>query len=220
VIVATEKAIEYHGGFTDDGGTGNLLKHVENIRAFGIDPVVAVNRFPGDTSDGLRRILDFCEEHGVRAAAYESYERGPEGAVELAALVEQAIVKNQNSFQFLYPESASVRQKIETIAKVIYGADGVDYDHAAETAIDLIEDHGEGQVPVCMAKTQMSLSGSAKLRGRPKGFRIRVNEVTLSAGAGFVLAICGKMMTMPGLPKVPAAARIKVDDQGNVTGLA
>ena len=222
VVVATEKAIEYHGGFKPDGGTGNLLKHVENIRAFGIEPVVAVNRFPGDTDDGLRRILDFCEEQGVRAAPYEAYEKGPEGAAELAAIVDQAIAQNssEESFRFLYPETASVREKIETIARVVYGADGVDYDHSAESSIDLIEKHGEGQVPVCMAKTQMSLSGSAKLRGRPRGFRIRVNEVTLSAGAGFVLVICGKMMTMPGLPKVPAAAKIKVDDQGRVSGLS
>jgi formate--tetrahydrofolate ligase len=222
VIVATERAIEYHGGFKDDGGTGNLLKHVENMRAFGLEPVVAVNRFPDDTSDGLARILDFCEQHGVRSAPYEGYAKGGDGAVELASLVEEARDANEkaDSFRLLYPDSASIREKIDTVARTIYGADGVDYDHAAEASIDLIEDHGQGNVPVCMAKTQNSLSDTGKLRGRPKGFRIRVNEVVLSAGAGFVVAICGKMMTMPGLPKEPVAVRIKVDDQGRATGLS
>ena len=222
VIVATEKAIEYHGGFKDDGGSGNLLKHIENMRTFGLEPVVAVNRFPDDTVDGLARILDFCERHGVRAAPYEGFARGVEGAVELAGLVDDACAVNESagSFRLLYPDSASIREKIDTVARSIYGADGVDYDHAAEVSIDLIEEHGQGGVPVCMAKTQKSLSDSGKLRGRPKGFRIRVNEVVLAAGAGFVVAICGKIMTMPGLPREPVAVRIKVDDQGRVTGLS
>ena len=222
VIVATQKAIEYHGGFTPDGGSGNLLKHIENVRAFGLEPVVAVNRFPDDDADTLRRIVDFCDEHDVRAALYESFEKGPEGAVELARLVEESIEQNGQaaSFQFLYPEVASLREKIETIACIIYGAEGVDYDRAAELSLDLIEETGHGQMPVCMAKTQKSLSDTARLRGRPRGFRIRVNEVTLSAGAGFVVAICGKIMTMPGLPREPAAVRIEVDDDGNATGLA
>jgi formate--tetrahydrofolate ligase len=212
VIVATEKAIEYHGGFSEDGGTGNLMKHVENMRAFGVEPVVAVNRFPGDTAESLPRILDFCAEKGVRAAPYESFEKGPPGAEDLARLVDEAIEQNRgsDSFHLLYPDSASIREKIDTVARAMYGADGVDYDRDAELSIDLIEDHGQGQVPVCMAKTQKSLSDSARLRGRPTGFRIRVNEVRLSAGAGFAVVICGKMMTMPGLPKEPAAVRIKV----------
>jgi formate--tetrahydrofolate ligase len=222
VIVATAKAIEYHGGFKEDGGTGNLMKHVENMRAFGIEPVVAVNRFPGDTDAELRKIVDFCSEQGVRAAPYESFQKGPEGAGELAGLVDEVIEQNRgsDSFRFLYPDSASIREKIEIIARTMYGADGVDYDRDAENSIDLIEKHGQGQVPVCMAKTQKSLSDSARLRGRPKGFRIHVNEVRLSAGAGFVVVICGKMMTMPGLPKEPAAVRIRVDDEGNATGLS
>jgi formate--tetrahydrofolate ligase len=222
VIVATAKAIEHHGGFKEDGGTGNLMKHVENMRAFGIEPVVAVNRFPGDTAEALRRIVDFCTEQGVRAAPYESVEKGPEGAAELAELVDEAIEQNRgsDSFRFLYPDSASIREKIDIVARTIYGADGVDYDREAEQSIDLIEKHGQGQVPVCMAKTQKSLTDSARLRGRPKDFRIRVNEVRLSAGAGFVVVICGKMMTMPGLPKEPAAVRIRVDDEGNATGLS
>ena len=222
VIVATVKAIEYHGGFADDGGTGNLMKHVENMRAFGVEPVVAVNRFPDDTDEALHRIVDFCVEKGVRAAIYESFDKGPEGAVELAGFVDEAIAQTQgsDSFRFLYPDSASIREKIDTVARAMYGADGVDYDRAAEHSIDLIEKHGQGQVPVCMAKTQKSLSDTARLRGRPKGFRIHVNEVRLSAGAGFVVVICGQMMTMPGLPKEPAAVRIRVDDEGNATGLS
>jgi formate--tetrahydrofolate ligase len=222
VIVATQQAIEHHGGFKEDGGTGNLLKHIENMRAFGLEPVVAVNQFPGDDPGTLQRIIDFCSGHGVRAASYESFERGPDGASELAKLVEEAIEQNRSSdsFDFLYPDSASLREKIDTVARTVYGADGVDYDREAELALDLIEEHGQGRVPICMAKTQKSLSDSARLRGRPKGFRIRVNEVILSAGAGFVVVICGKMMTMPGLPKEPAAVRIKVDDHGNATGLS
>ncbi len=148
--------------------------------------------------------------------------KGPEGAEQLAAAVELAIERNRksDSFRFLYPDSASIREKIATVARTIYGADGVDFDREAELAIDLIEEHGPGNVPVCMAKTQKSLSDTARLRGRPKGFRVRINEVVLSAGAGFVVAICGKMMTMPGLPKEPAAVRIRVGDDGRVTGLS
>ena len=222
VIVATVKAIEHHGGYSETGGSGNLLKHVENMRAFGLEPVVAVNRFEGDSPEGLKRILDFCAERDIPAAPYEAVARGPEGAEELAALVDAAIERNQkaDSFRFLYPDKASIREKITTVARTIYGADGVDFDREAELAIDLIEEHGQSDVPVCMAKTQKSLSDSARLRGRPKGFRVRVNEVVLSAGAGFVVAICGKMMTMPGLPKEPAAVRIRVDDDGRVTGLS
>ena len=222
VIVATEKALEYHGGFKPDGGSGNLLKHIENMRKFGVEPVVAVNRFTDDTPEGLQKILAFCKEHKVRAAPYEGFARGPDGATQLAALVDEAIAENQksNSFRYLYPLEAPLREKIETIAQEVYGADGVDFDRKASTAIDLIEKHGKGQVPVCMAKTQKSLSASARLRGRPAGFRINVNEIRLSAGAGFVVAICGEMMTMPGLPREPAAIRIRVDDDGNATGLS
>jgi formate--tetrahydrofolate ligase len=192
------------------------------MRAFGIEPVVAVNLFPGDTPENLRRILDFCAEQGVRAAPYESVEKGPAGADELARLVDEAVEQNQasDSFRLLYADSAPLREKIDVVARTMYGASGVDYDRGAELSIDLIEKHGQGEVPVCMAKTQKSLSDSARLRGRPEGFRIRVNEVRLSAGAGFVVVICGEMMTMPGLPKEPAAVRIKVDDQGNATGLS
>ncbi|MEE2675152.1 MAG: formate--tetrahydrofolate ligase [Myxococcota bacterium] len=222
VIVATEKAIEHHGGFAEEGGSGNLLKHIENMRAFGLEPVVAVNRFEGDSAEGLKRILAFCAEQGVRAAAYTAVADGPEGAEELAKLVDEAVEENRakDSYHSLYPDSASIRQKIDTIARTLYGADGVEYDSKAETAIDLIEKHGQGDLPVCMAKTPKSLSDVASLRGRPKGFRLRVTEVILSAGAGFVVVMCGKIMTMPGLPKEPAAVRIRVDDEGNVTGLS
>ncbi len=222
VIVATEKAIEHHGGFVEDGGIGNLLKHIENMRAFGLEPVVAVNRFEGDTADGLKRILAFCAEQGVRAAPYTAVADGPEGAEELAKLVDEAIEENRgkDSYHSLYPDSASIRQKIDMIARTLYGADGVEYDRQAEAAIDLIEEHGQGDLPVCMAKTPKSLSDVASLRGRPKGFRLRVTEVVLSAGAGFVVVLCGKIMTMPGLPKEPAAVRIRVDDEGHVTGLS
>ena len=222
VIVATEKAIEHHGGFAEKGGSGNLLKHIENMRAFGLEPVVAVNRFDGDTAEGLSRILAFCEQHGVRAAPYDAVAQGPAGATSLARLVEEAIEENRvkGGYRPLYPDSSSMREKIERVACLLYGADGVEYDRQAESALDLIEKHGQGNLPVCMAKTQKSLSDQAGLRGRPSGFRLRVNEVVLSAGAGFVVVICGKIMTMPGLPKEPAAVRIRVDDEGRVSGLS
>jgi len=222
VIVATEKAIEHHGGFAENGGSQNLLKHIENMRAFGLEPVVAVNRFEGDTAEGLQKILAFCEEQGVRAAPYDAVSQGPAGAASLAQVVEEAIEENRarDGYHPLYPDSASTREKIEQVATSLYGADGVDYDRRAETALDLIEKHGHGNLPVCMAKTQKSLSDQPGLRGRPAGFRLRVNEVVLSAGAGFVVVICGKIMTMPGLPKEPAAVRIRVDDEGRVSGLS
>lgn len=222
VIVATEKAVDYHGGFDERGGTGNLLKHIENIRSFGINPVVAINKFPGDHQEKLNKIREFCEENDVRAAVYEGYEKGPEGGRALATAVDETIAENgeNGAFKLLYPDSAPIKEKIETIARTIYGAEGVDFDRAAEVSIELIEKNKQGQLPVCMAKTQKSLSDSPALRGRPRGFRIRVNEIRLSAGAGFVVAICGEMMTMPGLPKVPAAVKIKVDDNGRASGLS
>ena len=220
VIVATARAVAYHGGFTATGGLGNLAKHIENIRLFGIEPVVALNRFPDDKPEDLARIIRFCSRQGVEAVVAEHYARGGEGAVDLAQAVLRVVDKKRlPKLRFLYPLEAPLEQKVEAVARKLYGADEVDFDSGARHDLELLNRHGFGKLPVCIAKTPMSLSDDASLRGRPKGFRIKVNELRISAGAGFVVVICGSIMTMPGLPKVPAAARIKVLPSGRATGL-
>ena len=220
VIVATVKAVKYHGGIDEKGGTGNLAKHIENIRKFGIEPVVALNKFTDDTEKDLNDIVKFCESLGVRAVISSHYEDGGKGALKLAEAVLDSININKNK-ELLYQYSLEMplKEKIETVARNIYGAEGVDFERRAETDIDLLTDNGYGNMPVCIAKTPKSLSDNPGLKGRPQKFRITVNEVRISAGAGFVVVICGNIMTMPGLPKMPAALRIKVMPDGRVTGL-
>ena len=220
VIVATAKAVAYHGGFTASGGLGNLAKHIENIRLFGVEPVVALNRFPNDQPAELEKIIRFCSRLGVQAVIAEHYARGGEGAIGLAEAVLRVIQKNRRGkLRFLYPMDAPLEKKIEALARKLYGADGVDFDAGARHSLELLNRHGFVKMPVCIAKTPMSLSDQPSLRGRPRGFRIQVNELRISAGAGFVVAICGSIVTMPGLPKVPAAARIQVLPSGHATGL-
>ena len=220
VIVATAKAVAYHGGFTATGGLGNLAKHIENIRFFGVEPVVALNRFPDDKPEDLARIIRFCSRQGVDAVVAEHYARGGEGAVELAHAVLRVADKNQRrKLRFPYSLELPLERKIEAVASKLYGADGVDFDPAARRDLELLNRHGFAKLPVCIAKTPLSLSDDPARRGRPTGFRIKVNELRISAGAGFVVVICGSIMTMPGLPKVPAAARIKVLPSGRATGL-
>ncbi len=220
VIVATAKAIEYHGGFKDSGGTGNLAKHIENIRIFGIQPVVCISRFPDDTPAGLRKIVKFCEAQDVEAVVGEHFDRGATGAVELAEAVLRATAKHRRAEpHYLYPLDMPLDKKIETVAKKLYGADGADLDRRAREDLALLEKQGLTNLPVCIAKTPLSLSDNPSLRGRPSGFRITVNELRISAGAGFIVAICGNIVTMPGLPKVPAAAKIRVLPSGRATGL-
>ena len=221
VIVATAKAVAFHGGFTATGGLGNLAKHIENIRLFGLEPVVALNRFPDDKPEDLTRIVRFCARQGVEAVVAEHYARGGEGAVELARAVLRVVGKNhRRKLRFIYRLEMPLEQKIEAVARKLYGADGVDFDSGARHDLELLKRHGFAKLPVCIAKTPMSLSDDPALRGRPKGFRIKVNELRISAGAGFVVVICGSIVTMPGLPKVPAAARIKVLPSGRATGLS
>lgn len=220
VIVATVKAIMHHGGFNDKGGTGNLAKHIENIRLFGLNPVIALNKFTDDKKEDLDRIIDFCKELGVKAVVASHFEHGGKGAEDLAKAVIESTKQQQNKkLQFLYPVAAGLKEKIEILARNIYGADGVDFDRRAETDIDLLTDNGYGNLPVCVAKTPKSLSDNPKLKGRPSGFKLTVNELRISSGAGFVVVICGNIMTMPGLPKVPAALRIKISPNGKATGL-
>ena len=221
VIVATAKAIEYHGGRKPTGGFGNLLKHIENIRAFGLEPVVAINRFTDDKPQDLSAIVKFCEKNDVEAIIAEHYQKGGEGAVELANAVLRAIQKNKRrKFRFLYDLNLPLEKKIEKVARTIYGADGVEFDKTAQNDLKTLEKLGYSNLPICVAKTPLSLSDDASLRGRPTGFKIRVNELRISAGAGFVVVICGNIVTMPGLPKVPAAARIKILPDGRATGLS
>jgi formate--tetrahydrofolate ligase len=221
VIVATAKAIDYHGGFTENGGLGNLAKHIENIRLFGLEPVVGINRFASDKPQQLARIVKFCERKGVEAAVADHYRKGGEGAIDLAEAVKRTIERNKNKkVRFLYQLGDSLDQKIEKVARLVYGAKGVEFEQGARTDLDLLTRHGYGKLPICVAKTPKSLSGDAALRGRPTNFTLVVNELRVSAGAGFVVAICGNIVTMPGLPKVPAATRIRVLPSGKPLGLA
>ena len=220
VIVATVKAIGYHGGFSENGGLGNLTKHIENVRHLGLDPVVCLSHFPDDRPGDYARIIRHCSRQGVEAVVSRHFDRGSAGSSDLAAAVLRSIKRNRRrSIRFMYPLEASIENKLDALATRLYGADGVDFDRGAESSIELLNRHGFGKLPLCVAKTAMSLSDDPELRGRPRGFRIKVNELRLSAGAGFIVAVCGNIVTMPGLPKVPAAARIKVLAGGRVKGL-
>lgn len=229
VLVATIRALKYNGGVAkaDLGaencealkkGSANLKKHVENLRGFGLPVVVAINRFASDTDAELSTLSNICGEIGVEWALCEHFAKGGEGAMELAEKV-AAACEAKNSFHFLYETDRPVKEKIETIAKNIYGADGVSYSGAAEKAIRDIEGMGKGNLPICVAKTQYSLSDNPALLGRPSGFTVSVKEVRLSAGAGFIVVQTGDIMTMPGLPKAPAANAIDLDETGGIVGL-
>jgi formate--tetrahydrofolate ligase len=220
VIVATVKAVAYHGGYTDTGGLGNLAKHIENIRQFRLEPVVAINHFAGDRAEDLNQIISFCDSLGVEAVVATHFQDGGAGAIDLAHAVLRNIEKNRaQELRLAYPLEMSLADKIRTLARDMYGAAGVKFDRQAENDLKLLEKTGYGQLPVCIAKTPKSLSDDPELRGRPRDFTLTVNELRVSAGAGFVVVICGNIMTMPGLPKVPAAARIKVSADGTASGL-
>jgi formate--tetrahydrofolate ligase len=221
VIVATVKAIKFHGGYTPEGGFGNLQKHIENIKLFGIIPVVAINRFTDDKEEDLNEIIRFCKSLGVEAVVAEHYEKGGKGAIALAEAVVSNLKQNEKAkFKFLYPLEMPLKEKIETIAINMYGANGVDFDQQALNDIEQLTSLGFDKLPVCIAKTPKSLSDNPKLTGRPRNFNIAVNELRISAGAGFIVVISGNIMTMPGLPKVPAAAKIKVLPDGRAIGLS
>ena len=231
VVVATARALKLHGGVpkTDlnnenvpaiEKGIENLLKHVENMQnVYGMSTVVAINRFPTDTEAELKFIEDKCKEIGVNVKLTEVWGKGGEGGVALAEEVVRLIEEDKSDFTFSYDDSLSIREKIEAIAKKIYGADGVDFIGKSAAEIDTIESLGFRNLPVCIAKTQYSLSDDAKKLGRPSGFRISIRSAKVSAGAGFVVAMAGDIMTMPGLPKIPAAENIDVDSTGKISGL-
>lgn len=230
VLVATIRALKYNGGVPKDelssenldalkAGIVNLEKHIENLHKFGVPVVVTLNSFVTDTKAETDFIEQFCKERGCEFALSEVWEKGGEGGIDLANKVLETIEHKESNFKVLYDDSLSLKEKIETVAKEIYGADGVTYSPAAERELKRITDLGMGDFPVCMAKTQYSLSDDAKKLGRPSGFKINVREVYASAGAGFVVAVNGSIMTMPGLSKKPAAYGIDVDDNGVITGL-
>jgi len=229
VIVATVRALKMHGGVSKtelaaeniaalEKGFENLRKHIENIKKFGLPAVVSINKFSTDTDAEIARLLELCRLEGVEASICEVWEKGGEGGIDLAQKVIEACEK-ENNFHFLYDVNDSIKAKIEKIAKEIYGAKGVVYTAKAEKEIQRLEELGLDKYPICMAKTQYSLSDNPELIGRPQGFDITVKEVRVSAGAGFIVALTGDIMVMPGLPKVPAAEKIDIDENGVITGL-
>ena len=230
VLVATVRALKYNGGVPKSDlakenldalarGIVNLEKHIENIQKYDVPVIVTLNSFVTDTEAENEFIRKFCEERGCEFALSEVWEKGGEGGIALAEKVLYTLENKKSSFHPLYEDDLSIREKIEKVAKEIYGADGVVYEPAAQKQIDRIEALGFGSFPVCMAKNQYSLSDDAKKLGRPTGFDIHIREVYVSAGAGFVVALTGAIMTMPGLPKVPAANGIDVTEDGKITGL-
>lgn len=229
VIVATVRALKMHGGVpkTELGkvdmaalekGLANLTKHIENVHKFGLPAVVAINAFPTDTKEELAFVEEKCNALGASVALSEVWAKGGEGGVELAEKVLEAM-KQPADFHYMYEVEQSIPEKIEAIAKAIYGADGVDFTAPAKKQLAEIEALGLDKMPICMAKTQYSLSDDATKLGRPDGFRITVKELRISAGAGFIVALTGNILTMPGLPKKPAAENMDIDVNGKITGL-
>ncbi|WP_281655706.1 formate--tetrahydrofolate ligase, partial [Eggerthella sinensis] len=230
VVVATVRALKNHGGVAKadlnnenlealEAGLPNLLQHVENItKVYQLPCVVAINRFPTDTEAELKLVEDKCRELGVNVALSEVWAKGGEGGLALADEVVR-LCEEPNEFRFAYEDDLSLAEKIEAIATKVYHADGVDFEPKAAAELAKLEGLGFGGMPVCMAKTQYSFSDDAKKLGAPRDFRITVRNVKVSAGAGFVVALTGDIMTMPGLPKVPAAERIDVDETGKISGL-
>lgn len=230
VLVATVRALKYNGGVAKEDlgaenlealkkGIANLEKHIENVSKFGVPCVVTLNRFVSDTDAELSFVKEFCEERGCDFALSEVWEHGGEGGIALAEKVLNTLENKESHYAPLYKAEQPIKDKIETIAKEIYGAGSVSYAPAASQAITRLEKLGYGELPVCMAKNQYSLSDDPKLLGCPKDFPINIREVYVSAGAGFVVAITGTVMTMPGLPKHPAAEGIDVNEDGVITGL-
>jgi formate--tetrahydrofolate ligase len=230
VIVATIRALKYHGGAKLSElasgnpealarGFGNLDKHIENMELFGFKPVIAINRFATDTTEETDLLIGHCREKGVKVAINNSWAEGGAGAVELAEAVMEAIATGGSDFKPLYELSWTFEKKIETICKALYGAGHVEYALKAKAQIERIEKLGMGNLAVCIAKTQKSLSDDPSLRGRPSGFTVKIREVELSSGAGFIVPVAGSIMRMPGLPAIPSAENIDIDSNGNIVGL-
>ena len=230
VIVATVRALKMHGGVPKTElktpnveavkkGLVNLEKHIENVKKFGVPCVVAINIFAQDTAEELEAVREHCAKHGVNVALSDVFAKGGEGGIDLAKEVIALADSGESKFAPIYPLDMSLKGKIETIAKEIYGADGVNYTKEADKALKEFEELGYGNLPICMAKTQYSFSDDPALLGRPSGFKITIRNCRIAAGAGFIVVLTGDVMTMPGLPKVPAAEKIDVSDDGVISGL-
>ncbi|HNR41526.1 MAG TPA: formate--tetrahydrofolate ligase [Bacteroidales bacterium] len=230
VIVTTVRALKYHGGAklsalqTEDldalkNGFDNLDKHIENMRYFGFRPVIAINKFETDTEQELKMLINYCESQHLKVASNESWLKGGEGAEELAQKVLEQISEGNDAYNPLYELEWSFEKKIETICKKMYGADHVEYTVKAKNQLDRIEQIGFGNLAVCIAKTQKSLSDDQTKRGRPRGFTVKIREVELSSGAGFIVPIAGTIMRMPGLPNSPSAEKVDIDSEGRISGL-
>jgi len=230
VIVATLRALKFHGGvkaedlMNENGeaverGFENLQKHIENVRLFGVPAVVVLNKFPGDPEPDIERLAGLIRREGVRFALSDVFGRGGEGGLDLGRETLQAIERDEHHFQFLYPLDLPLEDKVKTVATKIYGASSVAVKAATRKKLLKIEKDGFGGLPVCIAKTQSSLSDDAKLLGRPRDFELTVTDVALRSGAGFVVVLCGDIMTMPGLPRSPDAERIDVTEEGEITGI-
>lgn len=231
VLVTTIRAMRHHGGATrkeynmpdiekTKAGIVNLEKHIENVKTFGIKPIIAINKFGSDSQEEIDFVLHACYEIGVEAVVAEGWEKGGEGMQDLAKIVVSCIEKDQNKFKALYDWNSPVIDKIETIAQKIYGADGVDFSKIAKSHLKIISKLGLDHLPICMAKTEKSLSDNPKRIGHPKNFRVFVREFEVAAGAGFIIPILGKMMRMPGLPNTPASENMFIDKDGKISGLS
>lgn len=231
VLVATLRALRHHGGAAKEdyntpnldrvkAGFANLEKHLENVQKFGLRPVVAINQFTTDTEEEMAFVQSECAKHGVTAVVSAGWAKGGEGMEDLAKAVVAVVDSGESNFKQLYDWNAPVKDKINTIATEIYGADGVDYDKKALADLRNIDKLGLNALPICMAKTQKSFSDNESLIGRPTGFRVNVREFEMAVGAGFIIPILGKMMRMPGLPAVPASEGMDIDDDGRISGLS
>ena len=231
VLVATIRALRHHGGAKKEEyntasmervskGFENLEKHIENCKKFSITPVVAINYFPADTDEEIKFVQDQCAKHGVKAVVSYGFAKGGEGTKELAQTVCDVIESGINHFKPLYDWSLSVEEKIKTIATEIYGALDVEYSSKARTQLKQIAALGYDKLPICMAKTQKSLSDKESIVGRPTGFTINVREFEFAAGAGFIIPILGDMMRIPGLPAIPASEHMDIDNNGKISGLS
>jgi formate--tetrahydrofolate ligase len=231
VVVATVRALKYHGGVAKDDlkqpnvealrkGLPNLEKHLENVQQFGLPPVVSINRFVSDTDEEIQLIRERCAELGIAVAESEGWEFGGEGMKELAQKVVAAAEKFTGKFTPVYDWESPVTDKIETIATKIYGAGSVNYSANARTMLRRIERLGLDHLPICMAKTQSSISDDPKLLGRPEGFELTVRDIEIAAGAGFIIPITGDILRMPGLPSIPAAEGMDIDADGRISGLS
>ncbi|MDD5737983.1 MAG: formate--tetrahydrofolate ligase, partial [Candidatus Omnitrophica bacterium] len=230
VVVVSARALKSHGGIADDrldkedvgalnNGLCNLERHIDNVKKFGIWPVVAINRFPGDTDNELTRIKESCRSKGVLAEIAEVVAKGGEGGEKLAQAVITTMQEHPSKFVPLYELGMSIKEKIEKIATEIYGAEGVVYVGTSEDDINFLTENGYDELPVNMARTHLSFTDDPKVKGAPTGWRLKVKEVKVSAGAGFLVALTGEMNLMPGMPKVPLAERVDIDNDGNISGL-